>query len=114
MFAIICLALLGETYAEAHAANAKDGKPILVAVGAEWCPGCKTDEATLAAIRKAGGLAGVHYAHVDVDAEPALARRLLVGTAIPQTVLYRREGKRWTAKRLKGPQTRAAFEALLK
>lgn len=110
MFAIICLALLGETYAEAHAASLADGKPLLVAIGAGWCPGCKADEAILAKLDKSG----VHYAHIDVDAQPVLARKFMVGNSIPQTVLYRRVRERWTVTRFTGPQARKTFEALLK
>ena len=41
----ICSATLGandgETYADAHQAAMKTGKPMLVMVSTEWCPACQ-------------------------------------------------------------------------
>lgn len=83
----------------------KDGKPLLVLVGAEWCPGCRVmKDDVIPKLDSDGGLEEVVFTTVDTDEKPTLSRRLLRGTAIPQLVMYARTAKGWRRTELTGVQ----------
>ncbi|MCU0960393.1 MAG: thioredoxin family protein [Pirellulaceae bacterium] len=93
----------GSEYQEAYAEADRDGKPLLVLVGAEWCPGCRTmKEEMLPQLRREGGLADVVFTTVDTDYKPTLSRRLLRGNSIPQLVMFTRGKRGWRRSQLTG------------
>ncbi|MGY8769949.1 MAG: thioredoxin family protein [Pirellulales bacterium] len=95
--------------------SAEQGKPMLVLVGANWCPGCVSmKHSTMPAIARAGKLKGVAYAEIDSDAQPELANKLMSGGSIPQLVLFRKTKKGWFRTRLVGAQSQGKVEALIK
>ncbi|PHR96303.1 MAG: thiol reductase thioredoxin [Blastopirellula sp.] len=101
-------------YAPAFKA-AEQGKPMLVLIGADWCPGCVSmKRSTMPALARAGKLKGVAYAEIDTDAQPELANKLMSGGSIPQLVLYRKTKKGWFRTRLIGAQSQGTVEALIK
>lgn len=78
-----------DPYEIARVASVKSGRPLFVLVGASWCGPCKTVCRHKAQFERQG-----HYAYVDIDKRPELARVLRVGGAIPHCVVYfRRDGK---------------------
>ncbi|MFC4033931.1 thioredoxin family protein [Streptomyces polygonati] len=50
----------------AERASAKDGRPVLIDFGADWCPDCRVLGATFARPATAALLAGYHVVRVDV------------------------------------------------
>lgn len=102
------LALLttsADVYQEAYSKAEKDGKPLLVLVGAEWCPGCRImKDDVIPKLETDGGLEDVVFTTVNTDEKPTLSRRLLRGTAIPQLVMYARTAKGWRRTELTGVQ----------
>jgi thiol-disulfide isomerase/thioredoxin len=102
------LALLttsADVYQEAYSKAEKDGKPLLVLVGAEWCPGCRImKDDVIPKLETDGGLEDVVFTTVNTDEKPTLSRRLLRGTAIPQLVMYARTSKGWRRTELTGVQ----------
>ena len=70
------LATAGSEYMDAYNRADEEGKPLLVLVGAEWCPGCRVmkDEA-MPELRRRGGLKHIVFAEVDADAKPELCRK---------------------------------------
>lgn len=105
----------GDGYQAAYARADLENKPLLVLVGAEWCPGCRIMERdTIPVLRRSGGLKGVIYTQVDADAHPELTRQLLRGNSIPQLVLYTKAGKFWRRRHLTGVQTQEEIRAFLK
>ena len=90
-------------YQDAYDQADKEGKPLLVLVGADWCSGCRTmKDEKIPELERDGGLSPVVFATVNTDEKPALSRQLLRGNSIPQLVLYIRSGKGWRRSQLTG------------
>ena len=90
-------------YQEAFDQADKEGKPLLVLVGADWCPGCRTmKDEMIPELEREGDLAQVVFATVNTDEKPALSKRLLRGNSIPQLVLYTRNARGWRRSQLTG------------
>ena len=91
------------TYAEARKTCTETGKPMVVLVGADWCPACKVmKDKVLPQIRQHGLLRRVAFAHVNYDREKELAGQLIAGGPIPQLLIFRRDGSAWRLRRLVG------------
>ena len=103
-----------ETYAEAHKINAETGRPIVVLIGAEWCPGCRTmKNSVIPTAARKGLLEKVAYAQVNTDKEGKLARKLMQGHSIPQLIMYRKTADGWRRYSLVGAQSVEKIEAFL-
>ena len=108
----------GSPYQEAFEQADNQGKPFLVLVGADWCPGCQTMKLkNLAQLMREGGLNQVVYTSVNSDEKPKLAGELTRGKSIPQLVLYTPlvEGKerRWRRSQLTGVHDAAEISDFL-
>lgn len=91
---------------EAFKRSAKTGRPLVVLLGAEWCPACHVmKNKTLPEVAKAGKLKDVEFAYVDVDREPKLAGVLARGDSIPQLIRLDKTDKGWKAEILVGAQS---------
>lgn len=103
-----------KTYAEAYYQSAQTGRPLVVLLGAQWCPACvKLKTSVMPQVAENGGLAGVELAYVDIDKEPALARQLVKGTSIPQLVRFDRGPKGWQSRHMIGAQSPAKVAQFL-
>ncbi len=92
-----------ESYGEAHKATIEKGYPLVVVVGATWCPACQEMKLKVIPELKRGGiLQNVAFAQVDVDEETELAAKLTEGGPIPQIVVYRKTPSGWRLRRLIG------------
>lgn len=101
-------------YAQAYHQSAETGQPLVVLVGADWCPGCQTMKNTVVPqLRRRGLLAGVAFAHVNTDRQSALARRLMSGGSIPQLLMYYRTPDGWQRRQLTGAHGVAAVASFL-
>src|SRR5262245_6289938 len=77
------------TYAEAYRQHKQDGRPLVVLVGAEWCPACRSMKSTnIPEALKSGVFKDAVFTMVDVDAKHDLANRLMRGSSVPQLVMY--------------------------
>ena len=95
-----------KTYAEAFHQSTKSGRPLVVMLGADWCPACvKLKNRIMPEVAKQGGLKGVELAYVDVDREPRLAKQLVKGGSIPQLVRFEKGPKGWESKHMIGAQS---------
>ena len=72
-----------EEYAKAYRAAERDGLPLVVQVGANWCPACVRTKRDV--ISK---LTNCHVVVLDYDENPGFARKFMRGNTIPQTVIY--------------------------
>ncbi len=93
------------SYAEAYELAVTKDRPLVVLVGASWCPGCKMMEREL--IPRLSGQRfrdRIAFAKVDLDKELRLGRQLVGDGPIPQLFVFRRLGDRWRAVRLIGVQ----------
>lgn len=95
-----------KTYAEAFHQSTRSGRPLVVMLGADWCPACvKLKNNIMPKVAQEGGLKGVELAYVDVDKEPALAKQLVRGGSIPQIVRFERGPNGWASKHMIGAQS---------
>lgn len=91
------------TYEIAFKKSAQQQKPLLVLVGAPWCPACRTmKDGSLPSLEKKGDLKQVVYATVNADNQAELARRLMDGNSIPQLILYTPTERGWQRAQLTG------------
>ena len=83
-------------YASAQKECIKTGKPILILVGAEWCPPCQVMKKTIIPEAfKRGLLKNVLFSYVNVDEDKELTKQLIAGASIPQLVFYYKESGQW-------------------
>ncbi len=77
------------SYAEAYRIHKETGRPLVVLVGAEWCPACRSmKQSTIPSLKSSGGLDEVVFVEVNTDQQSSLANRITGGGAIPQMVMY--------------------------
>ena len=104
----------GNTYAQAHQVTVDTGRPMVVLVGAEWCPACKTMKDTvIPAVEKRGGLKSVSFAVVDIDEEKELGKTLIRRGPIPQLLMYRKTPLGWRLRRIVGGQSVKTVETFV-
>jgi thioredoxin-like negative regulator of GroEL len=102
------------SYAAAHKLTAESGKPLVVLVGADWCPACRTmKQSVLPRLAREGGLSDVAFVTVDVDHESSLARKLMRGSSMPQLIMYTTTQKGWQRHELRGAQSPEAIARFL-
>lgn len=103
-----------ESYADAHRQTLQTGQPMVVMVGAEWCPACKAMEANvIPEIRSRGVLRRVAFALVDLDRDGEIGRKLTAGGPIPQLIVFRKTANGWKNRRLIGNQPVEAVEEFI-
>ena len=90
-------------------------RPLLVLVGADWCPGCQTmKHSVLPGLAQRGGLRTVSFVTVDADAEPELSRQLMSGPSIPQLVIFcRKPNGEWHREQLTGESSEYEIKSLI-
>jgi thiol-disulfide isomerase/thioredoxin len=109
-----CLTTGGQTYAEAHKDNAETGRPLVVLVGADWCPACRTMKSSaLPQVEKDGVLSKVAFAVVNTDREGDLAHKLMRGSSIPQLIMYHKTDDGWKRYSLVGAQSPQRIESFI-
>ncbi len=95
-----------KSYTEAYHQSTKSGRPLVVMLGADWCPACvKLKNTIMPQVAQTGGLKDVELAYVDVDKEPGLAKQLVRGSSIPQIVRFERGPKGWESDHMVGAQS---------
>jgi thiol:disulfide interchange protein len=96
--------------------KAKDErKPLLILVGADWCPACKTlKNETIAPMRESGALKEVIYTQLDKDANPELANEVMQGKILPQLVVFCQSDTGWKRFSLTGMQTESRVKELIR
>jgi thioredoxin-like negative regulator of GroEL len=102
-------------YQTARADAEANHRPLLVLVGADWCPGCRTMKDTvLPALARRGALRAVSFAAVDADAEAETARELMRGSAIPQLIVFSRSADgRWHREQITGSASEREVQSLV-
>ena len=117
-FVLLQAAVVGadaQPYTEALRTAQASDQPLVVLVGAEWCPGCVTMKRNvLPAMVRHGKLRNVQLTMVDADDDPELARKLMRGNSIPQLIVYSRSGEGWQREQLTGPKSEADVEGAIK
>src|SRR5262245_66521268 len=78
-----------QTYEQAYEDTQTSGKPLVVLVGADWCPGCVSMKTGVMPRMQSGGHLGqVNYAQIDTERESELAGQLMRGNSIPELIVF--------------------------
>jgi len=94
------------SYSKAHRETTETGRPMVVLVGAEWCPACvQMKQSVLPEVKKTDAFKQISYAEVDIDQERELGQQLTKGGPIPQLLMYRRTPLGWRLWRIIGGQS---------
>jgi thioredoxin-like negative regulator of GroEL len=100
-----------QSYKAAYRQHRDEGKPLVVLVGADWCPACRSMKTvSLPDAARHGALRDVAVAVVDVDTESSLAGRLMRGGSIPQLVMFYQDGTGSHRAQLTGAQDAETIE----
>jgi thioredoxin-like negative regulator of GroEL len=104
-----------QTYEQAYEETQASGKPLVVLVGADWCPGCVSMKSgVMPRLHSGGYLRNVNYAHVDADSQEQLAGQLMQGSSIPQLVIFSQsDDGRWHRELLVGATSDQAVAAAI-
>lgn len=103
-----------EQYDVAYAQAQENGKPLVVLVGAEWCPGCvKMKNQVIPVMKSNGSLEKVQFAQVNTDNDPELAEQLMRGQSIPQLIMYTKTDTGWKRSQMTGPKTVSEVETFI-
>lgn len=104
-----------QTYAEAYKIAINDSsRPLVVLVGADWCPACQAMKTSvLPQVEQQGGLNHVAFAMVNVDRENTIAKSLMEGGSIPQLVMFVKTDKGWSRQQLTGNQSVSTVEGFV-
>jgi thiol-disulfide isomerase/thioredoxin len=103
-----------DPYSQAYHAAQTNGQPLVVLVGTDWCPGCRTmKQGVLPRLTGRGKLRNVNFCHVNSDDNWNLASKLLVGDTIPQLVVFTKTPEGWKREQLVGAKPEEQVEAVL-
>lgn len=103
------------TYQQALQDAQKRQQPLLVLVGAQWCPGCQTmKQQVMPSLAQRGALKPVTFTTVDYDADTATAQQLMHVGSIPQLIVFSPlPGGKWHREQLIGASTVAEVQSLI-
>lgn len=108
------LAVEGDSYDNAYEKSRSNDKPLVVLVGADWCPACQNmKHGTMTRVRQDGTLQKVEFAYVNSDQEPQLARQLMRGQSIPQLIAFSKTARGWKREQLTGLQSAHSVQSLI-
>lgn len=101
-------------YSLAYQKSIESQRPLVVIVGAQWCPACrKLEKEVIPKIEEVGLLKKAVLAVVDYDAESKVAKQLTRGGAIPQVIVFWQADNGWKSDRLIGyPSDKAVLSFL--
>ncbi len=103
------------TYQEALQDAQKRQRPLLVLVGAPWCPGCQTmKQQVLPGLARRGALKPVTFTTVDYHADTETAQQLMRVAGIPQLIVFSPlpDGK-WHREQLIGEKSETEVQSLI-
>ena len=113
----VTTAPLKTDYAEAYKESVSEDKPLMVVVGAPWCPACNVlKQTTIEPMAETGELDDVSVALLDRDSNPELVKQLTKGEKmLPQIIMFTRTDKgKWQRNRLMGYQPKQPVRNLIR
>lgn len=107
---------LQQNYADAYEQSVSQQKPLMVVVGAPWCPACNVlKDTTIRSMAQNGELDSVSLAVINRDDDPELATQLTEGEKmLPQIIVYTRDKGRWKRRKLLGYQPKQPVRSLIR
>jgi len=109
LVALVQVSALGadrQDFDRAYQQSLATGRPLVVLVGARWCPACqKMKNTILPQVAGVGGLSNVVFTYVDIDLQRQVASRLSRGTSIPQLIRFDPTPTGWKSHRVVGARS---------
>ncbi len=105
-----------QKYAEAYEASVEEHKPLMVVVGAPWCPACNVlKETTIKQMATTGELDSVSLAVINKDDDPELVEQLTGDDKmLPQIIVFTQENGSWKRRKLLGFQPKQPVRSLIR
>lgn len=104
-----------DSYTAAHKEMTETGKPLVVLVGADWCPACRQmKQSVIPQAKRSGVLNDVSFAIVNTDHEPKIARGLMRGSSIPQLIVFHKGADGWKRRTFTGAQSISTIESAVR
>jgi thioredoxin-like negative regulator of GroEL len=101
-------------YGEAYKQSTRTGRPLLVLIGAKWCPACRRmKSAILPQLSLRNALRQVAFVTVDKDQEKKLASQLMSGRTVPQLILFTKTPTGWKRRQLTGLHTAGEVDSFV-
>jgi thioredoxin-like negative regulator of GroEL len=101
-------------YGEAYKQSTRTGRPLLVLIGAKWCPACRRmKSAILPQLSRRNALRQVAFVTVDKDQEKKLASQLMSGRTVPQLILFTKTPTGWKRRQLTGLHTAGEVDSFV-
>ena len=104
-------------YAEAYKESVAKDKPLMVVVGAPWCPACNVlKQTTIEPMAQTGEFDQVTVAVLNRDTNPELVNQLTRGErTLPQIIMFTKTGGgQWKRHQLKGYQPKQPVRNLIR
>ncbi len=107
---------LHQDYAEAYRESVRQEKPLMVVVGAPWCPACNVlKESTIKPMAQNGELDSVSVALINRDEDPELVKALTKGEKmLPQIIVFTKDDGQWKRRKLMGYQPKKPVRSLIR
>lgn len=94
-----------DSYKDAYQRAAQERLPLVVFVGAKWCPACrKMEKSVIPNLPNSPILRKAVFARLDYDQDTKLAQAVTGGGALPQVVIFPPQGSNGKLRRLVGAQ----------
>ena len=104
-----------EQFDLAYQRSVETGRPLVVLLGARWCPGCRVmQHEVMPEVEKSGGLEQVEFVHIDIDRNRRLAAKLSKANTIPQLIRYHKTPDGWKYNLLNGAYKVDEVKAFIK
>jgi thioredoxin-like negative regulator of GroEL len=101
-------------YGEAYKQSTRTGRPLLVLIGAKWCPACRRmKSAILPQLSRRNALRQVAFVTIDKDQEKKLASQLMSGRTVPQLILFTKTPTGWKRRQLTGLHTAGEVDSFV-
>lgn len=102
-------------YDEAYTQAERENRPLLVVVTASWCAPCQVMKRdTIFPMQENREFKDAVVTIVDKDAQPELAKQLMRGETLPQTIVFCRQSSGWKRFTLVGLLSRTRVVELLR
>ncbi len=105
-----------QKYSDAYKNSVDEKKPLMVIVGAPWCPACNVlKDTTIKQMAQTGELDAVSLAVINKDDDPELVNQLTDGDKmLPQIIVFTQDNGRWERRKLLGYQPKQPVRSLIR
>ena len=114
MIQAVLLSPGADDFGQAYEVAKTQKMPMLVLLGADWCPGCQTmKNTTIPQLQRTGKLRNLAYAYVDIDRQPELAKKIMQGGTVPQLILFVPDSAGWRRFQVTGAVPPRQVESMI-